>query len=45
MAVVQNREVAAKQGFPMYYSDRDAVGTKVSGRYRQGGHLSGVVVN
>ena len=26
-----NGEVAAKQGFLMYYSNRDAVGTKISG--------------
>ena len=28
MAIVKNREMAAKQGFLMYYSDRDVVGTR-----------------
>ena len=41
MAVVRNREVATKQGFLMYYSDR---GPKVSGLYKQGGRLSGMAV-
>ena len=36
--------MAAKQGVFMYYSNRDAIGTKVSGRNRQGGRLSGVAV-
>ena len=35
--------MAAKQGFLMYYSKGDAIGTKVSVRYRRG-RLSGVVV-
>ena len=35
--------MAAKQGFLMYYSKGDAIGTKVSVRYRSG-RLSGVVV-
>ena len=34
VAVIRNREVVAKQGYLMYYSNRDAVGTKVSGHYR-----------
>ena len=42
MAVAWNREVTAKQGFLMYYSDKDAVGTKVSGRYSH--RVSGVAV-
>ena len=46
MAVVRNREVATKQGFVVYYSDRGAVGAqgKWPLYYRQGGHLSGVAV-
>ena len=36
--------MAAKQGFLMYYSKGDAIGTKVSVSYRRSGHLSGVVV-
>ena len=36
--------MAAKQGFLMYYSKGDALGTKVSVRYRRSGRLSGVVV-
>ena len=36
--------MAAKQGFLMYYSKGDAIGTKVSVRYRRSGRLSGVVV-
>ena len=36
--------MAAKQGFPMHYSKGDAIGTKVSVRYRRSGRLSGVVV-
>ena len=44
MAMIRNREVITKQGSLMHYSNRDAVGTKVSGHYRQGGCLSGVSV-
>ena len=44
MAVAWSREVAAKQGFRKYYSASDAIGTKVSVRYRRSGHTSGVVV-
>ena len=36
--------MAVKQGFLMYYSKGDAIGTKVSVRYRRSGRLSGVVV-
>ena len=36
--------MAAKQGFLMYYSKGDAIGTKVNVRYRRSGRLSGVVV-
>ena len=36
--------MAAKQGFLMYYSKGDAIGTKVSVRYRRSGRLSWVVV-
>ena len=36
--------MAAKQGFLMYYSKGDAIGTKVSVRYRRSGRLSGVIV-
>ena len=36
--------VAAKQGFRYYYFYSDAIGTKVSVRYRRSGRLSGVVV-
>ena len=37
--------MVAKQGFVKYYIlNGDAVGTKVSVRYRQGGRESGVVV-
>ena len=36
--------VAAKQGFLMYYSKGDAIGTKVSVRYRRSGRLSEVFV-
>ena len=43
-AVIQSRGVAAKQGFLMYYSKGDAIGTKVSVRYRRSGRLSEVVV-
>ena len=43
-AIIWSREVAANQGFLKYYLNGDAVGTKVSGRYRQGGHSSEVVV-
>ena len=32
--------MAAKQGFLMYYSKGDAIGTKVSVRYRRSGRLS-----
>ena len=41
VAVIRSREVAAKQGFLLYYSLWHAIGTKVSG---QGGRLSGVAV-
>lgn len=40
MAVIQSREVAVNQG----YLTGDAIGTKVSGHCRQGGHTSGVAV-
>ena len=40
----QKCEVAAKQGFLNYYSDSDAIGIKVSVRYRRSGRTSGVVV-
>ena len=43
-AVIRSRGVAAKQGFLMYYTKGDAIGTKVSVRYRESGRLSGVVV-
>ena len=43
-AVVRSRGVAAKQGFRQYYFYSDAIGTKVSVRYRRSGRLSGVVV-
>ena len=36
--------MAAKQGFLMYYSKGDAIGTNVSVRYRRSGRLSEVVV-
>ena len=36
--------MAAKQGFLKYYTKGDAIGTKVSVRYRESGRLSGVVV-
>ena len=36
--------MAAKQGFLMYNSKGDAIGTKVSVRYRRSGRLSEVVV-
>ena len=36
--------MAAKQGFLMYYSKGDAIGTKVSVRYRRSSRLSEVVV-
>ena len=39
-----SRGVAAKQGFLMYYSKGDAIGTRVSVRYRRSGRLSEVVV-
>ena len=44
MAVIRSRGVAVKQGFLMYYTKGDAIGTKVSVRYRESGRLSGVVV-
>ena len=44
VAVVQSREVAAKQGFLNYYSNSDAIGIKVSAYYRRSGRTSGVVV-
>ena len=43
-AVIRSRGVAAKQGFLIYYSKGDAIGTKVSVRYRRSGRLSEVVV-
>ena len=43
-AIIQSREVAVNQGFLKYYLNGDAVGTKVSGCYRQGGRSSEVVV-
>ena len=43
-AVIQSRGVVAKQGFLIYYSKGDAIGTKVSVRYRRSGRLSEVVV-
>ena len=43
-AVIRSRGVAAKQGFLMYNSKGDAIGTKVSVRYRRSGRLSEVVV-
>ena len=36
--------MAAKQGFLKYYTKGDAIGTKVSVRYRESGCLAGVVV-
>ena len=36
--------MAAKQGFLNYYSDSNAIGIKVSGRYRRSVCISGVVV-
>ena len=42
--IAASRGVAAKQGFLMYYSKGDAIGTKVSVRYRRSGRLSEVVV-
>ena len=36
--------MAAKQGFLMYYSKGDSIGTRVSVRYRRSGRLSEVVV-
>ena len=35
--------MAAKQGFLMYYSKGDAIGTRVIVRYRRSGRLSEVV--
>ena len=43
-AVVRSREVAAKQGFLMYYTKGVAIGTEVSVRYKESGRFSGVVV-
>ena len=43
-AVIRSRGVATKQGFLMYYSKGDAIGTKVSVRYGRSGRLSEVVV-
>ena len=43
-AVIRSRGVVAKQGFLMYYTIGDAIGTKVGVRYKQSGRLSGVVV-
>ena len=45
MAVIWSREVAANQGFLKYYMNGNAVGTKVSVRYRQCGRALEVVVN
>ena len=36
--------MVAKQRFLKYYFDSNTIGTKVSGRYRKRGRLSGVVV-
>ena len=44
VAVIRSRGVAAKKGFLKYYTKGDAIGTKVSVRYRESGRLSGVVV-
>ena len=44
VAIIQSRGVAAKPGFLMYFTKGDAIGTKVSVRYRESGRLSGVVV-
>ena len=44
VAVIRSRGVAAKQGFLMYYTKGDVIGTKVRVRYRESGRLSGVVV-
>ena len=44
VAVIRSRGVAVKQGFLMYYTKGDAIGAKVSVRYRESGRLSGVVV-
>ena len=44
MAVIRSREVAAKQGFFCTIPYGNAIGTKVNGRNRQGGRLSGVAV-
>ena len=44
VAVIRSRKVAAKQGFVKYNPYGGAVGTKVSGRNRQGGRPSGVAV-
>ena len=43
LSVIRSSLVAAKQRLLKYYSDCDAVGTKVSVCHRQGGHESGVV--
>ncbi len=43
-AIIQSRGVAANQGSRVDYRNVDAAGTKVSGRFRQGGRRSGVVV-
>ena len=43
LSVIRSSGVATKQRFLKYYSDSDAVGTKVSVRHRQGGRESGVV--
>ena len=43
VAVIQSRGMTPKQGFHMYYSNDDGIGTEVSVRYRSG-HLSEVVV-
>ena len=43
-AVVRSRGVAAKQGFIVYYTKGVAIRTEVGVRYRESGHLSGVVV-
>ena len=43
-AIVRSIEVAAKQGFLMYYIKGVAIGTEVSVCYKESGRFSGVVV-
>ncbi len=43
-AIIRSRGVAANQGSRIHCMNVDAAGTKVSGRSRQGGRRSGVVV-